>query len=116
MEIKYVEENMEKRLYEKYITIYKSGKTELTLKLDTHMVNSSNLEKLLVKGLKMAENISSVWASSDFHDKQTLQKLIFSEGILYNKQHDTVQTLRINSLFSKLRNCKGFQRKRKVAT
>jgi len=50
--------------------------------------------------LEIAENISGIWASSQFDDKRRLQNLIFPEGILYNKPKDTIRTPRINSLFS----------------
>ncbi len=62
-------------------------------------MNSSNLEMIISKGLKIATNLSEMWASSDFADKRQLQKLIFPEGILYNKVKDRVQTPRVNSLF-----------------
>ena len=35
--------------------------------------------------------------------KQTLQYLIFPQGILYNKQNDTVRTHKINSIFYSIR-------------
>jgi hypothetical protein len=41
-----------------------------------------------------------MWLSSDYDDKQKLQRLIFPEGILYNKKKDPVRTLRVNSLFA----------------
>lgn len=40
-----------------------------------------------------------MWTSGDFHEKRQLQKLIFPEGILYDKKNDTVQTPGVNSLF-----------------
>ena len=41
----------------------------------------------------------SLWASSSFNDKQKLQRLIFSEGIYYNKQKEQTRTTKINSIF-----------------
>jgi hypothetical protein len=63
-------------------------------------VNSSNLETIIDKGLKIAENLSGVWASGTFDDKLKLQTLEFPEGIVYSKKWDTVRTLRLNSLFA----------------
>jgi len=63
-------------------------------------ISSSNLVNGAEKCLEIAENISEVWALSQFDDKRRLQNLIFPEGILYNKQKDTIRTPRINSLFS----------------
>ncbi|MEO5892232.1 MAG: hypothetical protein ABIQ31_18440 [Ferruginibacter sp.] len=88
LEIKYIEENMEKRLYEKFLLKYQADKIELEQKLINHTANSSNLEKSVLKGLEIAKNISAVWTSSDFYGKQKLQNLVFPEGILYNKEKD----------------------------
>ena len=62
--------------------------------------DSSNLVLIVEKGLRIAENISEIWASSSFDDKRKLQDLIFPEGILNNKQKNIVRTPRINSIFA----------------
>lgn len=41
-----------------------------------------------------------MWASSSFREKQKLQRLLFGEGIYYNKQKDETRTTKINSVFS----------------
>ena len=71
-------------------------------------MTSSNLEKMIEKGLKIAENMSRLWSSSDFDDKKKLQYLIFPDGILYNKQIDRVQTPKINSLFAAIQTLSTF--------
>jgi len=40
------------------------------------------------------------WVSSDYSDKYRLQYLIYPDGILYNKENNTVRTPRVNSLFT----------------
>ena len=62
----------------------------------------SNLKKAIEKGLKISENISQMWVSGDFYDKQKLQYLLFPEGMQYDKENDLVRTTRINSLFSEI--------------
>ena len=62
-------------------------------------LTSSNLEKAFEKGLKIAANISQAWADADYATKQKLQYLIFPQGIMYNKEKDTVRTSKVNSLF-----------------
>ena len=46
---------------------------------------SSNLNKAIEKSLKIAENISQIWASRDFYGKQQLQYLLFQKGKLNDK-------------------------------
>lgn len=58
--------------------------------------------KAVEKGLNLVQNLSEVWGSSDYAMKQALQYLIFPEGILYNKEKDTVRTNKINLLFASI--------------
>jgi len=59
------------------------------------------VEKLfkLLKGLEIASNLSQLWVSSDYNNKQALQYLLFPDGLLYSKQNDTVRTPKVNALF-----------------
>ena len=100
LELRYIESEISKELFEKYQSKYKADKAELEQKLSLKNIDSSNLEKIIDKGLSIAENISTVWTSSDFDDKQRLQSLVFPEGIIYNKQKDRVRTKRVNTLFA----------------
>jgi len=63
---------------------------------------SSNLKKAIEKSLKISENISQIWVSADFYDKQKLQYLLFPEGMLYDKENNAVRTTKINSLFHQI--------------
>jgi hypothetical protein len=54
---------------------------------------------VLVVALKN-EKASQLWVSSDYSNKQRLQYLIYPDGILYNKENNTVRTPRVNSLFT----------------
>lgn len=52
--------------------------------------------------LVIAENVSEMWVSGEYDEKQKLQYLIFPEGILYNKEKDRVRTQRVNLLFAEV--------------
>ena len=80
---------------------------------DKSLIISSNLEKAVEKGLDIVQNISEIWCSSDYAKKQTLQYLIFPEGILYNKQNDTVRTTKINFLFHSIAYLSGLSAENK---
>ena len=75
---------------------------QLKKETKTYAEMSSNLEKAVEKGLNIAENISQLWVSSDYYEKQQLQYLVFPEGMLYDKKNDTVRTNRINTLFREI--------------
>jgi len=99
LELKFIEGELNKELYDKYSNKYITEKHDLQEKIDALSVNSSNLETMIEKGLQLAGNISEIWAFSEFDDKKKLQELVFPEGILYNKKIDAVRTPRTNSIF-----------------
>lgn len=59
----------------------------------------SNLNNTVEKCMFIAQNLSQAWITSEYETKQQLQKLVFPEGILYNKQKGVVRTSKVNSLF-----------------
>ncbi|MCW3072935.1 MAG: recombinase family protein [Flaviaesturariibacter sp.] len=52
------------------------------------------------KMLALAQNLSVLWASSDFVEKQNLQYLVYPEGILYSSKSRAVRTDKFNALFA----------------
>lgn len=100
LEARFIEGELTKELFEKYQSKFKADKATLEQKLAIQNIDSSNLEKIIDKGLSIAEKLNTKWLSSDFDNKQKLQSLVFPEGIMYNKKKDSVRTLRVNSLFA----------------
>ena len=99
LELRFIEGGINKELFDKYSNIYETERNDLKDKLDTASVTSSNLEKIVEKGLQLAGSVSELWSLSDFDDKKKLQELVFPDGILYNKEIDRVRTSRTNSIF-----------------
>ncbi len=99
LEERFVLNEITKEQFEKFTQKYEQERSQLVNENDKSLIISSNLEKAVEKGLDIVQNISEIWCSSDYAKKQTLQYLIFPEGILYNKQNDTVRTTKINFLF-----------------
>ena len=50
--------------------------------------------------MKIAQNLSQLWLSADFTNKQQLQYLVYPEGILYSKENDAVRTPKPNTIFA----------------
>ena len=69
-------------MFDKYSAIYENQLFELKAKLKIVGLSSSNLEKMIDRGLELAENISDFWVSSDFDIKKKLQNTVYPEGIL----------------------------------
>jgi site-specific DNA recombinase len=71
---------------QKFSKKYTQDIAELTDELSRYKKTSSNLQNAIEKGLDLAEDISQLWVSADFYQKQQLQYLVFPEGMLYNKR------------------------------
>jgi site-specific DNA recombinase len=102
LEERFILGELKSELYEKYDKKYREQLMKIKAELTEKSFDSSNLEKAVEKMLAMAENLSRIWASEVFDVKQKLQNLVFPEGILYNKEKNTVRTTKINSLFAEI--------------
>jgi len=102
LEERFVLNEITKEQYDKFSSKYRDELNQLKKETKTYAEISSNLEKAIEKGLNIAENISQLWISSDYYEKQQLQYLVFPEGMLYNKKNDRVRTNRVNTLFREI--------------
>ena len=100
LEERFIEGEIPLDLYKKYIEKFKQDSFELTQQIGNYKELSSNLEIAIKKGFKIAENIDQLWVSSDFDYKTKLQKMIFPEGIAYEREKHRVRTFRVNTIFS----------------
>lgn len=100
IEEKYVLENLDQALYIKFSDKIRKELGQLREELAATSFDSSNLDSIIKKGMSLAENLSQLWVSADFSNKQKLQRLVFPEGIRYNKKNSTVRTEKVNSLFA----------------
>lgn len=101
LEYRYVmEEAISREQYEKFAPELRGEIAMLDNEyLRIQQANSSNLDAVIEKAMKISENLREMWVSSDFRGKVKLQSLVFPEGIRYNRENDVVRTTRVNSLF-----------------
>lgn len=102
VEERFVLGEISKEQYMKFSSLYEQQIKNIELEIGQFEKISSNLEKAVEKGLVIAQNLRQLWVSSDYHEKQRLQYLVFPEGMIYNKQTDEVLTTRVNSLFGEI--------------
>jgi hypothetical protein len=86
LEERFINDEIPLDLYKKYNEKYNIEEQELKQQVGNYLEISSNLENAIKKGLKIAQNIGQLWVSSDFDNKTKLQKLVFPEGIAYDRQ------------------------------
>ena len=99
LEERYVEEEINSDLYNKYSEKYLSEKGELEDKIMKASKKSSNLGNCIDISLQIASEIGEKWVLSDYVGKQKIQALVFPEGITFSKKKEEVRTPRINFVF-----------------
>lgn len=99
LEERFINEEIKPELYEKFAEKFKAEKQEIEENLEACPVSGSNLEYYINRSIELASELPSLWALSDYANKQKLQNLIFPEGIYYNKKKDESRTTKINSVF-----------------
>ena len=99
IEHKFITDQISEEIYKKHSEKIKNEIAELSNESDTNLISGSNLEKAVGKCLAIAQDLSQAWLTAGYEDKQRLQRVIFPEGILFNKQKGIVRTPRVNSLF-----------------
>jgi site-specific DNA recombinase len=99
LEERFVFEEINMAQYQKFkskLTLEKNEKLKFSEKVG---FNLSNLEKALDIALNYAPKLSSLWANGNLNEKRKIQKMIFPEGIEYDRKTDQYRTLRVNSFF-----------------
>ena len=86
LEERFINEEIPLDLYKKYNEKYNLDEQALKQEMGNYLEISSNLEISVKKGLKIAQNLGQVWVSSNFDNKTKIQKLVFPEGIAYDRQ------------------------------
>ncbi|WP_299676535.1 recombinase family protein [uncultured Tenacibaculum sp.] len=100
IEERFVIGEIDRPLYDKYSSKYKNEYFEIEQEIEKTSGYSSNLKKVIHFVTKTATNVLPLWESSTLENKKLFQKMLFPEGIYYNRELDQVRTTRINSFFS----------------
>lgn len=87
---------------EVYQTTLKHLNTELaeiSRGLEEASKNLSNMVKFVDEAVAMSCKLGTLWNSGNFENRQSLQKLLFPTGILYDKENDGYRTDNENEVF-----------------
>ncbi len=91
---------IDRNIYDKFRPKYQKEYFEIEQQLNKTGGYSSNLKKVLNLTLKICQDPLLLWESSNFENRKIFQKMLFPDGIFYNRELDQVRTTRVNSFFS----------------
>ena len=58
-----------------------------------------NLDIYIDNSLELLCNLHNIWRLENYNEKQKFQKLMFPDGIVYDRKNDAVRTQKVNSVF-----------------
>jgi site-specific DNA recombinase len=100
LEERYINEEINGDLYSRYLDKYLLEKKEIEDNLLKATKQVSNIEECIEVATGIAAKLPLKWLSADYITKQSIQNLVFPEGISYDKKKDECRTTRINWLFA----------------
>ena len=98
LEERFITEEINRELYEKYLAKFKEEKKKIDTLLNDLEFKSSNLYKEIETALKITMNLANTWQNYNYSTKQRLQKIVYPEGIYYNKTIGGCRTKRVNEV------------------
>jgi site-specific DNA recombinase len=99
---------MDKEKYDPFCIKLMNEENEILKDLQENAISISNLKEKIIKAAQLCSKLLSLWHHSDLAKKEILQKkLVFPEGIYFNKKNQSVRTTKINEVFSLIARLSG---------
>ncbi len=100
LEERYILEEINGELYGKYKQKFEQERDEIDAQISKNRIEMSKLEDYISVSLNYAVNLSKMWASGDYTQRQELQNAFFPDGISYNRQKDECRNLGVNEFLA----------------
>lgn len=100
VEERFILGEIERGMYDKFKLKYEGEKREFADVVSRTDLNPSNLDNSIKKVVDLAIKLPHAWEKGGFEEKQKLQRLVFPEGVRYDRKNTTYLTTKVNSFFS----------------
>jgi site-specific DNA recombinase len=95
----YIKKDMNRETYDKFRLRFETELKDINKNLSQLTIGISNPMAAIEKAIGLSVELATEWASGDIDHKNKLQKLVFPEGIVYDKKKGVFRTERVNSIF-----------------
>jgi site-specific DNA recombinase len=95
----YLYEKMSTEVFERLHHKCKEGLLEIQKELGEYSENISNPQQTIKKAIQISSKLNTMWSSGSIEIKEKLQKLVFPEGISYDRKKEGFRTKRVNTIF-----------------
>ena len=96
----FVSGEMSKETYEKFISKFAKEKEQILQSVTACATSSSNLDTIVEGAVTYSLKLAANWASSPVKTKESLQKMVFPEGVSYDVKTGAFRTEKVNLLFA----------------
>ena len=91
-----------KEICEKQLDIKEAERNEILRELEEKDNSILNLDSYINLGLNMKDNILKLWQIANIGNKKRIQNLTFPDGLIYNKENDDIEPIRIDSKHARI--------------
>ncbi len=103
----YIKEEMNKEKYDKLMLKLMSEEKEIYKNLEECTVSVSNLQQNIIAAGELCSKLPILWQKNEITEKEMLQKLVYPEGLAYNKGNQSFRTIKINEAFYQIARLSG---------
>jgi site-specific DNA recombinase len=103
----YIKEEINKEKYDNFIVKFMNEEKEICKNLEDCSISISNLQEKIKEAGELGSKLPLLWEDSDLSEKETLQKLVFPEGLCFNKKLQAFRTPKTNEVFSVIAHLSG---------
>lgn len=100
IEMRYAIGEIERDLYTKFKNQFNQQLTDIHEKISKSSFNLSNLELALDNALEYSLELPKIWTLGNLEEKRKVQKMVFPNGIRYNRESDSYRTIGVNTIFN----------------
>ena len=102
LEERFIIEELTIDLYNKYKAKYEAEIEQLALQMKENKIEMSKLEDYIAYALYCCSNLSKMWDSGDYTQRQELQNALFEGGIVYDRKKDECRSTSDNEFLSEI--------------
>jgi len=101
-EDRFIEGDIERESFQRYKEKIQQQLAEIITNKEQLAFPLSNQKKLVDFALKLCQDLSQIWVSGDLAQKQKFQKMMFPDGLTYDRRNSIYRTGRANSLIAQI--------------
>ena len=99
LQVRYGLGEISNEVYQTTLRHLNTEMAEIEKGLEDANQNLSNMSKFVNEAVVMSCKLGTLWNNGNFDSRQSLQKLIFPSGVLFDKENDGYRTENVNEVF-----------------